>query len=148
MFYNYCSSYQAPGSFEVAWQRNADEEQKSTVMRGKNKSGATPGSMERKRRRRGGKDARSNNTNTKNSANKQTDSVGGGKVSATESVGGGKVSATDSVGGGKVSATDSAQGGNVNSGGDVGGSEKRRNKNKKAKTPQVQGGSQKTSITE
>ena len=147
MFYN-CSSYQAPGSFEVAWQRNADEEQRATVTRGKTKGGATPGSMERKRRRRGGKDARSNNSNTKNSANKQTDSVGGGKVSATGSVGGGKVSATDPVRGGKVTATDCAQGGNVNSGGDAAGGDKRRNKNKKAKTPHVQPGSQKTSIAE
>ena len=85
----------------------------------------------------------------KNSANKQTDSVtSGGKVNARDSVGGGKVNARDSVDGGKVSATDYAQGGNVNSGGDAACGEKRRNKNKKAKTPQVQTGSQKTGIAD
>ncbi|KAI0234650.1 Ribonuclease P protein subunit p25 [Lamellibrachia satsuma] len=115
-------SYQAPGSFETLWQKNADDEQKAAVSRWKNKSGANLGSMERKRRRKGGKDPRNNNN--KSSGNTQTDSVGGGKVSGR----------------------DSAQGGNNNGGATTAGKQKQR-KNMKTKKPKNQSDNQKADMT-
>ena len=67
--------------FEVLWQKNADDEQKAAVTRGKSKSAETAGSVDRKRRRKGGRDQKTNKGN-KGSTNPQTDCVSGGRVSS------------------------------------------------------------------
>ena len=100
------------------WQKNADDEQKAAVTRGKSKSAETPGSVDRKRRRKGGKDQKTNRGN-KGSRDTQTDSVSGGHVS---------------------SGRESAQGGNRSGGGDAAG---RDNRFKKGKAQQHQSTNQK-----
>ena len=88
------------------------------MTRGKSKSAETAGSVDRKRRRKGGKDQKTNRGN-RGSTNTQTDSVSGGNVS---------------------SGRESAQGGNRSGGGDAAV----RNKTfKKAKSQQHQSTNQK-----